>query len=928
MTKTYNKKLIEVSIPLVAINNESAKEKSLRVGHPSGMHQWWARRPISSCRATLALQLIDDPSNFPEKFSTNSEITNERQRLFDLIEEVTKFSNNGNDELLEKVRNEIDINLRSEQITVLDPFSGSGTISAEALRLGRNAIATDLNPVATIVSKGRTEVFTKFSNIRPVNPDGNTMSDFRGQEGLASDFEYYAKIMREIAFKNVGNHYYSEACNKDETVIAWIWTRTVPSPDPAFSKIEVPLASSFALSAKKKNKVIVVVEPDIENNLINYKINENPTSEELEKASLGTKSGRGANFTCVASGAAITPEYVKKIGKTRGFGAVMIAIAIKGKGGRVYKAPTMSDQLLAKVNRPKWTPETPLSKHTQYMGVSGYGFETVDDLFNDRQLLGLHAMYDAIAVVREKIISDCYAQHWEKGESFQNKGCGATAYADAITVLLTLSLGKLTDLSNAFCPWRADVQCPSNLFGRQAISMGWTFAEGNIFSSSSGGYLPMISTVKKGILANSYSHKKGNVEIVNDDASNIKDLGKNFVVCTDPPYYDAVPYADLSDFFFPWMKFALKDIFPGIFDTLASPKADELVADRMRHGSAQLADSFFKVGMTRVLSEANNIQNWDFPMCIFYAFTSKDNDADNTSSSGWVAFLESLIDAKLQVVRTWPMRTEMIAGLKAKKNSLATSVLVVCRKKMPNSETITKQEFIRKLKRKLPAELEVLLESNIAPVDIAQAAIGPGMEIFSQLDGVLETDDSPMSVKTALQIINSELDEFLNHLHGDFDPHTRFVITWFEQNGYSNGEFGVADNLARARGITVNGVKHAGIIKSSAGKVRILKRDELNPDWDPTADSHLTIWECCQYLVREYEEGGETAAAMLIKKMGFEKAESVKDLAYYLYDICSNKRQDANEATSYNSLIAGWNDIMRMTNSNHDTDTTRQASLF
>ncbi|UWQ08741.1 DUF1156 domain-containing protein [Aliiroseovarius crassostreae] len=921
---TYKKKLIEVAIPLGPLNDESAKEKSLRQGHPSSMHQWWARRPITSCRGVLLSQLIDDPSSSPDIFSSEEEISQERQRLFAIIEEAVKYENSSNDSVLQFARDEIQKTANGRRIKVLDPFSGSGTTVAEALRLGVDGYATELNPVATIVSKGRTEVLTRFSGISPVNKSAASLSDFRGMEGIAEDFGYYATELRSLAHSQIG-HLYEQKTERE--TLAWIWTRTIPSPDPAFSNVRVPLCSSFLLSAKKGSEVIAVPKFVKDQGRFIYEVRRANDVSEVELAKKGTKSGRGANFVCAISGAAITPEYVKEHGKSSGFEVDLMAVAETSGRGRTYRETTVADIKLANSAQPNWRPHTPISKHPQYMGVSGYGYETFDQLFTERQLAGCCALFEALPEIKQRIISDCSASGWNLGESFAAGGSEALAYAEGLALLITLSLGKLIDLSNAFCPWEPVAQCPRNLFGRQAISMGWTFAEGNIFSSSSGGYATIIKGFKKSILSVGYNHQQGTATIVQDDARNVDHLGADFVVCTDPPYYDAVPYADLSDFFFPWHKKALKEAFPDVFQTISSPKQEEIVADRVRHGGAKNADEYFTRGLREVLQASRRIQDWEYPVSIYYAFTSKDNSETHTTSAGWVAFLEALISSGLKVVRTWPMRTEMTAGLKAKKNALATSVLVVCRKRDADAESVTRNEFLREVRSELPEAIRLMLEASIAPVDMAQAAIGPGMEVFSKYSAVLEADDRPMSIKTALQLINAELDEFLNDLHGDFDPDTRFAATWFEQNGFQKGEYGLADNIARARGIAVESVKHAGIIESTAGKVRILKRDELDLDWKPEEDTHLTIWECCQYLIRTLENDGEYAAAELLKKIGSERAEAVKQLAYYLYDVCGNKRQDAKEATSYNGLIAVWTDLTRLAATIHVTDKNRQTRM-
>jgi len=415
--------------------------------------------------------------------------------------------------------------------------------------------------------------------------------------------------------------------------------------------------------------------------------------------------------------------------------------------------------------------------------------------------------------------------------------------------------------------------------------------------------------------------------VVQREAQELKELTARPVFSTDPPYYDNIGYADLSDFFYIWMKKTMGEVYPDLFSTVQTPKASELVATPYRHGGKDNAEKFFIDGMTKAMSEMTRAAISDAPTTIYYAFKQSEVEQEGIASTGWATFLKAVIDSGQAVVGTWPVRTERDTGLKAGMNVLANSVVMVCRKRSIDAETITRAEFIRALKRELPPAIAELQAANVSPADMPQSAIGPGMGVFSRYKAVLEADDSPMKVKTALQLINAELDEFLNDLHGEFDADTRFAATWFEQHGTDKGDYGAADNLARARGISVESVKHAGIVDSSAGKVRILKRAELDPDWDPAEDDHLTIWECCQHLIRVLENDGEYAAALLLKKLGPDRAEMVKDLAYYLYDVCSNKRQDAKEATSYNGLIAVWTDLTRLAATIRIEDVNRQTAM-
>lgn len=930
MTKAHKKKLIEVALPLEAINAASAREKSIRHGHPSTLHLWWARRPLAACRAVLFAQLVDDPSEYVDELledkkirkAAEKELTErtelwkkrqadpespaantpkpsledcaadvERKRLFKIIEDLVKWENSTNEAVLERARAEIRKSCDGALPPVYDPFSGGCSIPLEAQRLGLPAYGSDLNPVAVMIGKAMIELPPKFKNRKPVHPGNKDQLSYRGAEGLAEDVVWYAKKLRDLAWHKIGHLYPKVKLSDrdgggDETVLAWIWARTVASPNPALSGTKVPLISNYWLCKKPNKKVWI--EPVVKGREISFEVRVGIPNDE-EKIASGTKVGRGANFQCLLTGDAIPADYVKAEGMAGRMGWKLIAIVAEGKGGRRYASPTIEHEKRAFSEKPDWRPEFPLSQHPQYMSVTNYGPKNVSDLFMDRQTIALNTFIDLIPEVTKSIDAD-------------------DDYVRAIRTYLALGVSRLTNRQSTSTFWNTSRETVEQVFAMQALPMRWDTAEGNPFSSSTGNFVGQVEYLAKSLAQMPAWFDSGC--LVQNDAQSVD--FKDYVISTDPPYYDNVPYADLSDFFYVWLKRSLGAMYPSLFATTLVPKSEELVADHKRHSGKDLADAFFLDGMTHVMRHMATQGRHDIPAAIYYAFRQGEVDEGGVASKGWATFLQAVIDAGYQVGATWPVRTELVGSLKKNKNALATSVVLSCRPKPANAGTVSRSEFIRSLKRELPEAMREMQRVNIAPVDMPQASIGPGIGIFSRHEAVLESDDSQMSVRSALQLINHVLDEFLAEQEGEFDPDTRFSLTWYTQNGYDKGRFGDADNLARARGISVDSVKHAGIVESSAGSVRILKRDELLKDWEPSKDTHLTIWECCQYLVRALENEGEEAAALLIRKLGSDKAEAVKDLAYCLYDICSNKRKDAKEATAYNALIAVWTDLTRM----------------
>ena len=932
----YKKKLIEVAIPLEAINAASAREKSIRHGHPSTLHLWWARRPLAACRAVLFAQLVDDPSSHPDRFPTEDAVEAERKRLFGIIEELVVWENSTNEEVLERARAEIRKSCDGELPPVYDPFSGGGSIPLEAQRLGLPAYGSDLNPVAVMIGKAMIEIPQKFKDMPPIHPGIKERSFYRNAEGLAEDVQYYGEWMREKAIERVGHLYPQVRLPKETggglaTVIAWIWTRTVPSPDPAFSGVQVPIASSFMLNSKLGKEVWAEPIVDKMAKTIFWRIRHGGTKSELSFAAGGTKSGRGS-FRCLMSDGAITGEYVKQKGQAGEIGYTLMAIVAEGNRRRHYLPPDddhvsianssenrkIADEYRAKI----LSGETPsrLTGGTSYI----YGLTTWGSLFLDRQIIALKTLSETLADVRSKILADTKKfGGLNNGVPLSDAGNGSIAYAEAVSVYLAFAIDRVAMSGNSLVRWNPVGQKAQHIFGRQAIAMLWDFAETNPFGNATGAFNAACRMEVNGLF--SLMGAPGNIKQA--DAQTV-DLPIGVVLNTDPPYYDNIAYADLSDFFYCWLSPSLKSIYPDIFGVLATPKSDELVATAYRHGTREAAEDFFLDGMRRALSNAQSQLTDELPAVIYYAFKQSEVAQEGISSTGWATFVQAIIDAGFAIVGTWPVRTEMRTRQVAMgTNALANSVVLVCRKKESAAEIITRAEFIRGLKRELLPAIAQLQTANIAPADMPQSAIGPGIGVFSRYKAVLEADDSEMSVKTALQLINAQLDEYFNETQGEFDAETRFALTWFEQHGYEAGEFGVADGIARARGISVDSVADAGVVESSAGKVRILARDELLDDWDPISDGHFTIWEGCQYLIRAQQNDGEEAAAVILKQMGGANAEAVKELAYVLYDIAGNKRNDAKEATAYNGLIAAWNDLTNLATTVSDNPSEAQRRL-
>ncbi len=947
METGYKKKLIEVALPLEAINRASAREKSIRHGHPSTLHLWWARRPLAAARAVIFAQMVDDPSAHPDLFPTEKAQEKERRRLFGIIEELVQWENTTNEEVLERARAAIwqswratcaenvdharakELFDRNKLPAFHDPFAGGGSLPLEAQRLGLESYASDLNPVAVLINKAMIEIPPKFAGLPPMNPksrEENRMMprQWKGAEGLAEDVRYYGQWMRDEAEKRIG-HLYPKVeitaemaeerpdlvplIGRKLTVIAWIWARTVKSPNPAFAHVDVPLASTFMLSIKSGKEAYV--EPVIESDGYRFTVKVGKPRDP-DAAKNGTKLGRGASFRCVMSGSPISSDYVYAEARTGHVGERMMAVVAEGDNGRVYLPPADEMESIARQARPEWKPDVLMPENPRWFSPPLYGLRSFGDVFTPRQLVALTTFADLVQEARQLARLDAQAAGLP-GDSAQagEVGSQAAAYADAVAAYLAFGVDKLSDRHSTLTRWD---QTPTasgiiNSFSRQALPMTWDYAEGNPFSEASGNFVGGIGLIAKVVMHSLPAQFTGAASVA--DAT-VQILSSGKIVSTDPPYYDNIGYADLSDFFYVWLRRSLRHVVPDLFTTLAVPKTEELVATPYRHGSKDKANAFFLDGMTRAMRRLADQAHPAFPVTVYYAFKqSESQTGEGTASTGWETFLGATIRAGFAITGTWPIRTELgnrILGQGT--NTLASSIVLVCRKRPDDAPTATRREFITALRTELPKAIAHLQRSNIAPVDLAQAAIGPGMAVYTRYSEVLDAEGDALTVREALALINQTLDEVLSEQEGEFDADTRWALAWFEQYGFSEGEYGVAETLSKAKDTTVEGMVRAGILVSRGGKVRLLRPAELPEAWDPAKDTRYTVWETVHHLIRVLETKSESAAVELVRKLG-ARAQVARDLGYRLYTMCERKKR-AQEALSYNGLVQSWPELARL----------------
>lgn len=885
------KKLIEVALPLEKINAEAAREKAIRHGHPSTLHLWWARRPLAAARAVIWSSLVDDPSFHQELFPTEEEQNVERKRLFDILEQLVKWENSNNEDVLKIAKKEIDKYTNNNAPALLDPFAGGGAIPFEAQRLGLEAHAHDLNPVAVMINKAMLEFPAKYAGCAPINPETYAQNSFvssewKGAKGLAEDVRYYGKWMEKQAQKHIGSFYPAIKVPKEQgggeaTVLAWIWVRTIKCPNPACG-CEMPLIRNFNIGNKKgKEKHIA---PVISGKDITYVIKDGKSSRP------GTINRSGAK--CIVCGEAVKFPYIREEGKAKRFHYELAAIVALGQGGRLYLSPT-DEQVKASLSvNCDDTLNGHLGYYPGYINPVGYGITEFIDLFTKRQFAAVSCFCSLITEVKKEIRKDLDKGKTELGED----------YCKAITLYLAFAVDRMASRMTNTSVWNPSRETVEHLFGMQGMSMTWEFAEANPFSGATGSWSSSLEWIPK-FLERIIGGKVGIVKQI--DAQTDSGL-RNILISTDPPYYNNIIYADFSDFFYVWLRKMLKDDYPSIFSTMLTPKAEELVANPYRFdGNINEAKDFFETGMLEALRHVYE-ESGDYPVSIYYAYKQKETDEDKgESSSGWETMLSAIIHAGFIITATWPVRTEMTTGLKTFENTLASSIVLVCRKRGNKAQTITRRNFISELRRGLKPALQKLQVSNIAPVDLAQSAIGPGMEVFSKYSKVYEADGSPMTVRSALKIINQELDLFFNEQVGDLDSMSRFCIDLYTQSAFNDIKFGDADILARAKGTSVAALASHGAVYAKAGTVHLIERIELPEMID---NNESCIWMLTQQLTQAMATGGVEACAKAVFMMIGSNAERAKDLAYRLYTIAEQKKWST-EAFAYNALVVAWPDI-------------------
>ena len=960
------RKLIEVALPLDAINGAATYEKLVKIAKPTSIHLWWARRPLAAARAVIFAQMVNDPSDVIKgdrrTRTWKDKVSKERERLFKIITDLVQWENTCNEEVLRQARTEIrnswravcELNKDHPQVEELfnpdnlpafhDPFAGGGALPLEAQRLGLESYASDLNPVAVTINKAMIEFPPRFAGRPPVGPDLEGKGQSRivpkswpGVTGVAEDVRRYGAWMRDEAKKRVGSLYplvkvtpemakerpdLKCYVGEELTVIAWLWARTVRSPNPAFAHVEVPLVSTFVLSSKEGKQAWVQPVVDGKNYRFTVRVGK-PTPEADE----GTKAaGRGANFRCVLSDSPISGDYIKAEGVANRMGARLMAIVAEGTRGRVYLRPNPEHEAIAKSAMPTWKPSGDVPARLTGGTCVPYGLKSWGDLFTPRQLVALTTFSDLIGETIERCRVDAIAAGMASdAKDIDSGGIGATAYAQAVGTYLAFAVSRTADWGNSLSRWESKAQVPQQLFGRHAIPMVWDYSEANILCDSTGSFAASIENIYKSFTKNSAGHVSAGFAF-QADAQNQKH-SKNKVISTDPPYYDNIAYADLSDFFYVWLRKGLRPIYPKLYATMAVPKAEELVATSYRHGGDQKAEEFFLEGMTTALKNLVDLSHGAFPLTVYYAFKQSETKGGvAVSSSGWETFLGAVIGSGLSVTGTWPMRTEMASRMIGSgTNALASSVVLVCKKRQQNAGSVSRREFLRELNTALPEALDEMtrgggVNSPVAPVDLSQAIIGPGMAIFSKYSAVLEADGKPMSVKTALQLINRFLAE------DDFDHDTQFCLAWFQQYGWTEGKFGEADVLARSKGTSVDGCKQAGVVDSGGGIVRLLKPSEYPSDWDPKTDRRLPVWEALHQMIRAFRSGGESEAGRILAAVS-GKGEAIRQLAYRLYTLCERSGR-ADDARAYNELVTSWAPIEAASMTIVEANAPKQTTLF
>jgi len=909
------KKLIEVALPLPEINDASAYDKMPGIGpHPKGIHHWWARLPLPTARAMLFASVVDDPASHPDKFPTEEAQNAERERLFDIVRELMQKKLHEHPEVYAKARVEMLKYTDGKLPPVLDPFAGGGSIPLEAARLGLEAHAADLNPVAVLLNKCNLELIPRWLDRQPVNPkireNALHKTGCRGAGCLAEDVRYYGRLVRERAIEKIGHLYPKvklpkEYGGREANVIAWLWARTVKCLNPACGA-DIPLIRSFRIS--KKQREDIVIAPMINGKNVHFIVREG-------KAAKGTVGKKGVTcLVCKESRKlALFREQVKAQGPMTAMGLMPLCAIVDTGRGRVVCDFTA--EMAPQIERPTCMDEYDLPKKLTGGAVMAWGFKQFSELFTPRQLTSMVTLSDIVMRVRKDVFKDAK----EAGLSDPE----AEDYSKAIVTFLSLALDRCAAFNNSLCRWNGNQTV--FIFTKQAIPMLWDFSEANFMGEKAVGWATAVDITAESIeriMVEDGCRGKSRQVDASADWNGLQDV----VVSTDPPYYDNISYAALSDFYYIWLRRTIGNLHPDIFKTILVPKGPELTAapDRFS-GNKERAKEHFESGFRRAFCALQEKMDYRFPLTVYYAFKQEDetvgsddngepevqgNGVDRTT--GWETLLNALLESGFQITATWPVRCSFKWRMVAiGTNALASYIVLACRARPSDAPQCSRRDFMNELKKELPVALKHLQQGNIAPVDLAQAAIGPGMAIFSRYAKVMESSGRSMTIRTALNLINHVLDEVLAEQEADFDADTRWALAWFDQYGVDEGEFGVAETLSTAKNTPVPGLVEAGIVAARGGKVRLVKRDESPADWDPSADKRLTVWQATQQLIRALDQHGESDAADLLRKQGGGLGENARELSYRLHKICERKGWSS-EALAYNSLVLAWPELTRL----------------
>jgi putative DNA methylase len=900
MTVAYKKKLIEVALPLQAINEGSKPETEnpFLKGHPRAVHNWWARTPLSVSRAILFAQLIDDPGDgLPPE-----EARIAREGILKLVADLATWEATTDGKLLKRARELIRKQFNGEMPEFWDMFGGRASIPLEAQRLGLKVTSSDLNPVAVTIQRALLEYPARFRGRPPVHPQQHAQlikEQWQGANGLAEDVHWYGEWVRQEAAKRLNDVYPKGA--KGRSVSAWLWVRAVQCPNPGCAG-RTPLVGSFVLS-KKGECVHVAPEVNLSTKTVDF------TVRRGGEAHKGTSSRSGA--VCLFCKTPINKKQLRATCMEHGIEIFPFAMVLEGNTQDRFLP--FGDRSALDLPVPDVTfLQNPMTNDRRWFSPPLYGMPNFADLFTPRQLRALSVLCDTITQARQKIASD------SKGD---------TEYADAVTVYLACALSRLTDYQNSLCTWNPTNENVAHLFQRQAIPIVWDFAEANPINGKLS-YAVAADWVAGALACSPLEANPARV-LQFDARKSPPHFGSPPVVSTDPPYYDNIGYADLADFFYVWLRPMLKDIDAKTFSTLLTPKDPELIASPHRHnGSAGAAEKHFRDGFLQTFGNTRDMSRHDIPLTVYYAFKQEeDHDEDDMqrASTGWETMLEGLIDAGFRITGTWPVRTTKKARAVAiGTNALASAIVLVARQRPKSAPKATRRDFLAALKKEMAPALSALTQANIAPVDLAQASIGPGMAIYSRYSSVIESDGSLMSVRTALALINQIKEEVIGEPVEDYDPETRWAVAWFDQNGFAEGEYGVAEVLATAQAVAIGGLRDAGLVQAKGGKVRLLRPEEMPKDWDPAKDKRLTVWEMTHHLLRLYycEKAGDHTTANLRQKLG-SRGDVARDLAYRLFSI-SERRNRSQDALGYNALVLGWPELSRLSRA---TPVVRAAAL-